>query len=464
MDYKCNNSISQPFYEVSENGKVEIDDELFIGSLENGGFRTVRRGDVILLVRIMGNIIQKIIPYDIKQYVRNSIDDSRVRNYMIRQRRFFTIDYLNYLEEINPDLIRDRKDLAFFCFKNGIIEVSRQGISKPIPFDQFGKLVWSHHIIDREFNLSHIFENEDPVFFRFLERITGNDDERLNGLMTLIGYALHNYNTSATSKVIVLNDENISEQPEGGSGKTLLAKALGRIRSLVLKDGKSFNPKKSFEWSDVDETSDLVLIDESSKGSVFEDLFSIISNGINVERKNRDKYFLPIEKSPKLMMTTNTVIPGNSGSFKRRQYNIDLYQYFNKNYTPEDEFGHIFFDEWDDVEWAKFDALMLLCVHFYLEYNVLETPEVFQGKKDAIRATGLTFYEWFEDSKEDFQNFIDTQSALERYLRETSQKSFEMSAKKFKSYIKSCCEIFGHTYSEVRTSNARGFRLELNTA
>ena len=58
----------------------------------------------------------------------------------------------------------------------------------------------------------------------------------------------------------------MSEQPEGGSGKSLLASSLGNVRTLVKNDGKSFSPKKSFEWSDIDEGTDIALLDDIDKG------------------------------------------------------------------------------------------------------------------------------------------------------------------------------------------------------
>ena len=307
-----------------------------------------------------------------------------------------------------------------------------------------------------------IEKKEEPVFLKFLIRLTNNDPNRLKYLMTLIGYALHNYRTTANTRAIILTDEIFSDQPEGGSGKSLLAIALGQMRELVKKDGKSFNPLKSFEWSDVDESTDLVLIDETSKGFAFEDLFSVITMGISVERKNKDKYHLPIEKSPIIILTTNNLVKGYSGSFKRRQYSADINQYFSHSHTPIDEYGQTFFLDWDKDEWARFDAFMLFCVHIYLNKGVLPSFEVESKKKDAIRATGSTFYEWFEEVKHDLQIFISTNIAKDKYVEETGQRGLKLSAKKFLGQVKICCEILGYQFHEERTSQERGFRIQFN--
>src|SRR5690606_22054837 len=112
---------------------------------------------------------------------------------------------------------------------------------------------------------------------------------RMDYILSIIGYALRNYRNTSNTRAIIFNDESISDQPEGGSGKSLLAKALGHVRSQVTKDGKIFNPKRPFEWSDVDESTHLVLIDETSNNFSFEDLFSVITDGITVEKKFSNK-------------------------------------------------------------------------------------------------------------------------------------------------------------------------------
>ena len=159
---------------------------------------------------------------------------------------------------------------------------------------------------------------------------------------SIIGYGLHQYRTSADNKAVILNDEEVSDQPEGGNGKTLLVNAMGKLRKLVIKDGKNFDSKSSFLWSDVDETTGIVLIDDVNNKFNIENLFSTISNGFNIQIKFKNQYHLRLEKSPVVFITTNNIIRGASSSFMRRQYNVDIYQYFSNKHTPKKEFGHIF--------------------------------------------------------------------------------------------------------------------------
>ncbi len=47
---------------------------------------------------------------------------------------------------------------------------------------------------------------------------------------------------------VILNDEVISDNPEGGTGKGLLMSALSKMKKLVVIDGKSFAFERSFAY------------------------------------------------------------------------------------------------------------------------------------------------------------------------------------------------------------------------
>ncbi len=453
------------FFLFDERGKLELNDNMYIKFLENNGYRTVRKDNAIVLVRIQGNIISKIIPVDIKRFVIEyveSFENEMVLNYVLKSQKMYSLEYLNALKEENPRIVRDTANTAYFFYKKNIIPVTKEGIMNPISYEDFDQLIWSHHILDREFS-HNSGKHKESVFYDFLKKITRNDEKRTLQLLSIIGYALHNHRTTANTRAVIFNDELVSDQPEGGSGKSLLVKALGHLRTLKVLDGKAFNPLKPFAWSEVDESVRIILLDDVPNNFQFQDLFSVISTGMTIEKKYADSYHLPAEKSPLLMITSNSLIPGGSGSYRRRQYNIDIHQYFNHQRTPEDEYGHLFFEDWDEEEWSRFDNLMLICVKKYLQGGVKQIKEIDSKKKDAIRATDETFYEWMDEAKVDFQKFTSTKSAKEKYLEETGQKGIRLSDKKFIRYMRSYCEILGHSFNEDRNSEKRGFSIHLNS-
>jgi len=82
---------------------------------------------------------------------------------------------------------------------------------------------------------------------------------------------LHSYQNDAKPKAIIFNDEMISEDiPNGGSGKGLIHKSIGKLKNLVFENGKKFYQK-------VNKDTQNFLMDDVGKNFNFEDLFSIVT-------------------------------------------------------------------------------------------------------------------------------------------------------------------------------------------
>ena len=106
--------------------------------------------------------------------------------------------------------------------------------------------------------------------------------------------------------------------------------------------------------------------DDVKKKFDFERLFSVITEGIEVERKNLDALQIPIEKSPKGLITTNYTIGGVGGSFDRRKFELEFSAYFGANHSPLDECGCMLCDDWSKDEGYKGDNGMIGCMQFEL--------------------------------------------------------------------------------------------------
>ena len=64
-------------------------------------------------------------------------------------------------------------------------------------------------------------------------------------MRSTIGYLLHGWKNLAYCPAVILNDEVISENPEGGTGKGLFMNGLSMMKKVVVIDGKSFNFERS---------------------------------------------------------------------------------------------------------------------------------------------------------------------------------------------------------------------------
>jgi hypothetical protein len=119
------------------------------------------------------------------------------------------------------------------------VEITKQGIFKHEYIDLDG-YVWKRQIIDREYIASDHHKSE---FRTFLWLVSGKDSAKYNSFKSVIGYLMHSYKTSASNKAIIFNDETISENPNGGSGKGLFWNALAKLKKVASIDGKTFEFK-----------------------------------------------------------------------------------------------------------------------------------------------------------------------------------------------------------------------------
>jgi len=78
------------------------------------------------------------------------------------------------------------------------------------------------------------------VVRKFLWLASSQNKNKYESLKSFIGYLMHSYKTSANNKAIIFNDETISDNPNGCSGKSLFWNALGKMKKVSAIDGKTF--------------------------------------------------------------------------------------------------------------------------------------------------------------------------------------------------------------------------------
>jgi len=159
-------------------------------------------------------------------------------------------------------------------------------------------------------------------------------------------------------------------------------------------DGKAFAFEKSFPYQTVSADTQILCFDDVKKHFDFERLFSVVTEGLTLEKKNKDAIKIPFSKSPKIAITTNYAIKGTGNSFARRKWEIELHQYYSKNFTPLDEFKKHFFAEWDDDEWCLFDNYMTYCLQDYLNTGLVKSKFVNLEVRQLASDTSHEFIEW----------------------------------------------------------------------
>lgn len=260
-----------------------------------------------------------------------------------------------------------------------------------IDYIDLGGFVWNDHVIDRDFHECNVGEFDYKVF---IQNICAKNESRVKSMESTIGFLMHGWKNLSYCPAVILNDEVISDNPEGGTGKGLFMNALAHMKKCVTIDGKSFNFDKSFAYQLVSADTQILCFDDVKKYFDFERLFSLITEGLTLEKKNKDSIKIPFNKSPKIAITTNYAIKGAGNSFARRKWELELHQYYNKAHTPYDEFNKLMFGDWDDDMWCEFDNYMIQCLQLYLDQGLIQSVFVNLKVRQLSAETSHDFIEW----------------------------------------------------------------------
>lgn len=383
------------FWEKSDKGVIKIVHFSFKKFLEdNGFFKYCPEGSKnYVFVKVTNNLIDHTSEKEIKDFVLNylqDIDDLSVYNYFADQVRFFREEFLTLLSTIDIYFIADTKDSAYLYYQNCAVKITKDLI-EPIDYLDLGGYVWSDHIIPRKFKICDDHQCDYSVF---IGNICGNEEDRVKTMESTIGFMMHGYKNLSYCPAIILNDEIISDNPEGGTGKGLFMNALSQMKKLVVIDGKAFAFEKSFPYQLVSADTQILCFDDVKKHFDFERLFSVVTEGLTLEKKNKDAIKIPFSKSPKIAITTNYAIKGSGNSFERRKWEVELHQHYTKNFTPLDEFDKHFFADWNEDEWCLFDNYMTSCLQDYLSTGLMRSKFVNLKIRQLSAATSHDFIEW----------------------------------------------------------------------
>ena len=386
----------QTFWDKNDRGVIKVVHVLFKKFLEDSGFYKYcpEGGKNYIFVKVTNNLIDHTSEKEIKDFVLNHLidhDDITVYNYFADNTRFFKEEFLSLLSTIDIYFIADTKEASYLYYKNCAVKITKDDIA-PIDYLDLGGYVWKDHVIDRNFNMCEVTERCD--FKKFVRNINGGDDGRVASMESTIGFLLHGYKNLSYCPAVILNDEVISDNPEGGTGKGLLMNAISNMKKLVVIDGKSFTFERSFAYQLVSADTQILCFDDVKKHFDFERLFSVVTEGLTLEKKNKDAIKIPFSKSPKIAITTNYAIKGAGNSFARRKWELELHQYYSKSYTPLDEFGKLMFGDWDDDDWCEFDNYMIGCLKGFLNTGLVKSKFVNLKIRQLSAETCHEFIEW----------------------------------------------------------------------
>lgn len=384
------------FWTKSDKGKVTLNNMMFKHFLEDNGFYKYypEGGKNYVFVKVTNNLVDHTTENEIKDFVLGyllELDDVDVYNYFAGRTSVFKEDFLSMLDTIDLLFIEDSKTRSFLYYKNCAVKITEKEVS-PIDYVDLGGYVWKDHVIDRNFKVVKV--KNSCTYSKFIRNICAKDDQRVKAMESTIGFLMHGYKNLGYCPAVILNDEVISDNPEGGTGKGLFMNALSQMKKVVTIDGKSFTFERSFAYQLVSADTQILVFDDVRKHFDFERLFSVVTEGLTLEKKNKDAIKIPFSKSPKIAITTNYAIKGTGNSFARRKWELELNQYYRKDYTPLDEFGKLMFGDWSDEEWLEFDNYMIGCLKSYLKTGLVKSDFVNLKIRHLSASTSHDFIEW----------------------------------------------------------------------
>jgi len=449
-----------------------------------GYYKRTRSDESFLFIREKEGIIREVAPYQMKDdfYTKHlkmlghplifrfgdmpvvvSVE-AQQQAYLKQANQVFNEKFLQHLDTHTKPVLEDNKTTAYFFFINVIAIASVDGIST-VQYSQLeNTCVWEDHMIAHDFEYRDHFE--DAHYPTFIRNVAGNERERKEAFYSGIGYLLHNYIAPSRSQAVVCYDEVPSESgdPNGGTGKGVFCKAIKQLRDTFKLDGKNIRRDDKFKFQGLTERTQMFWIDDIAENFPFEMLHSAITDGFTVERKYHHQFYIPAEKSPKVVLCSNTILSQGGTTNIRRQFILEFGDYYSSKIVTgseepiKEEHGGLFFDKdsWDQEEWNKFFSFMIWSVQFYFENGLKPCTQVGQERSRLIQMTSAAFNEWVGQRELQIGEEYENTALYEEYcgFGDISKDFFKQ--RTFTGWIKIFAETKGWEV-KVRASNGRRY-------
>lgn len=439
------------FWEINDKGKIKLIPHKFDLYLKSNNFMKFypeSGSDTFIFVKKEKSLIEFTNRDKIKDYV---LADLKNRDniglapfdYMALNTKYFSNEFLNMIEGVDIEIKKDTAETCFLYYRNCVVEIGFD-YQKTIDYIDVDKYVWKDSVIDRDFIE---YDHHGGEFRSFIWYISGQNKDSYNCFKSAIGYLLHSYKTQADNKAIILNDEMISDEPNGRSGKGVFFNGIKQLKKLVSLNGKKIDLNSQFAFQTVKADCQVLVFDDVKRNFPFEDLFSIITEGLEIEYKGQGAIKLPVTKSPKIVITTNYTIKGEGGSFDARKHELELSSYFNSSYSPRDLFGHMMFDDWSSDEWQKFDNFMIQCVQYYLKNGLQKQTHKNLEERKYITETSQDFHDWTKEvGNLQFDTKLFNNEIYAKFIEEYPDYKNKLQIKTFKKWVKKYCEVNKFNY------------------
>lgn len=428
----CNVNDERFWYDDSRGIKIDYDAYFKILHSRGIGRLSMKNPDDIVFIRVdrSRKLVTEITKFDISGFTVQLIDTlnidgglkKQIKNAFLNDSKILMPKNYAAINVIDIPFLEDDLETMYFFYQNCFVQVKKDEITTHT-YEEMQGYIWESQIIQRELIPATVrVVKEKSEFCAFIKDVSRDldheeDHKRYLSLKTIIGYLLHRYKDPVIPKSIVFMDASLNKDTKGRSGKGIVKTGLGKMRKLVTEDGKQFDFGSKFCFSQVTIDTHILFIDDVPGNFDFEKLYSVLTEGVMVERKHKNKFHLSFEDSPKILITTNYAIQGSGDSFEGRIFEYEFCDFYKFGFTPLDKFGHRLFEQWDQVQWNLFDNFMLSCCKTYLRMGLKESTFINLPLKKVITKTGFAFVEYLSANIE-FNKRYEKQTMFEDFIKE----------------------------------------------
>jgi len=479
--------------------------------LQNRGFGRYRKMDGSFeFVHLTPPTIRTVNHWEVRdflyEFARMNCNEE-VNEMLIRGgTQYLGPDKIGSIQFVQPDFVKSQSDKQYFYFEQTVWEISAGKIQQ-LDYSSIS----SHHFWndkkkefpakllndtlirfwkddEDQYNYSLSEDGRHCHFLQFLinasnftwkkdrmradgsgDMIITPDEIQENTLHLLaklcsIGFLLLDFKDQNQAKAVIGMDGKQSEVgvSNGRSGKSLYGEAIRQVKPSVYINGKKSDfDTDQFIWNDITEKTQFVFIDDVRPGFNFENQFANITGDWAVNYKGGGRVTFPFSSSPKEYIATNHALNGIGSSFKDRQWLIAFSDFYNEIHKPKDDFGILFFSEWEYDQWNLFWNLMANCVQLYLATGVIEAPSERLEQRIIRQRMGENFLMWAEEYFSDGEETKMNQRLLRKdifdnYLLEFPGERRYTTPQRFREKIEAFCQWKGYKFNPHRYDSMTG--------
>lgn len=150
-------------------------------------------------------------------------------------------------------------------------------------------------------------------------------------------------------------------------GKTLFGKALGYISPQLGCGNWGAFLNEAQRGVNFNKVQTIHLYNVSPNTYFLRDVLKASEQGLEADDKNGLARRVSTEDFPKVYATARDVLNIPSREMRRFIKVLSFWDYYNASHTPEQDFGHKLFDDWDYSQWVLFENFMYECIWLYLK-------------------------------------------------------------------------------------------------